>query len=195
MGQHMHDASLTSFDQLEEAAVTFARKLIQRGECSDCVCRALAFASMGLAFDTDNVPSGSRHARCVAGSERAGRASRNDSGAGAALTHDKTTPAARSMVATHGRNFAIRCCQVAGFKCSVCGELTPQNLHVHHRKKLRTAPALAYEPLNLQTLCNTCHNSEEPRNGMPQRGCDIDGNPLRAEMHPWNKAMGDGRNK
>jgi hypothetical protein len=36
------------FDELENQAATFARKLIQRGECSDCVCRALAFAAMGL---------------------------------------------------------------------------------------------------------------------------------------------------
>ena len=45
------------FDELENQAVQFARKLMERGECSDCVCRALAFAAMGLAFDTDNVPS------------------------------------------------------------------------------------------------------------------------------------------
>ena len=45
------------FDELENQAVKFARKLIQRGECSDCVCRALAFAAMGMAFDTDNVAS------------------------------------------------------------------------------------------------------------------------------------------
>ena len=73
----------------------------------------------------------------------------------------------------------------AGFKCSMCGELTPQGLHVHHRKPLKRAAALAYEPLNLMTLCNACHNREEPRNGMPQRGCDIDGNPL-SPLHPWN---------
>ena len=45
------------FDELENQAVTFARNLIERGECSDCVCRALAFAAVGLAFDTDNVDS------------------------------------------------------------------------------------------------------------------------------------------
>ena len=80
----------------------------------------------------------------------------------------------------------------AGFKCSVCGELTPKNLHVHHRKPLKRAPALAYEPLNLMTLCTQCHNETEPRNGTPQRGCDVDGNPL-SEQHPWNRA-GIGKN-
>jgi hypothetical protein len=50
-------AHATDFNELEHQAVRFARKLIRNGECSDCVCRALAFAAMGLAFDTDNVPS------------------------------------------------------------------------------------------------------------------------------------------
>jgi hypothetical protein len=81
----------------------------------------------------------------------------------------------------------------AGFKCSVCGELTPHGLHVHHRKPLKRAAALAYEPQNLMTLCTQCHNAIEPRNGMPQHGCDIDGNPL-SEMHPWNVGRG-GQNK
>ena len=53
----MSHASLTPFDLIEDEAVEFARGLLQRGECSDCVCRALAFASMATAFDTDNVPS------------------------------------------------------------------------------------------------------------------------------------------
>ena len=53
--------------------------------------------------------------------------------------------------------------------------LTPQGLHVHHRKPLKHAPALAYEPLNLMTLCNACHTREEPRNGMPSKGCDAAG--------------------
>ena len=81
----------------------------------------------------------------------------------------------------------------AGFKCSVCGELTPQGLHVHHRKPLKRAAALAYEPQNLLTLCNACHTREEPRNGMPSKRCDVEGNPL-SPQHPWN-AGGDGRNK
>ena len=53
----MAHASLTTFDLIEDEAVEFARKLIQRGECSDCVCRALAFAAVGLAHDTDNAAS------------------------------------------------------------------------------------------------------------------------------------------
>ena len=51
------DGMAHDFDELENQAVKFARKLMERGECSDCVCRALAFAAMGLAFDTDNVAS------------------------------------------------------------------------------------------------------------------------------------------
>ena len=53
----MAHAHSTSFDDLEDQAQAFSRDLLQRGECSDCVCRALAFAAMGLAYDTDNVAS------------------------------------------------------------------------------------------------------------------------------------------
>ena len=67
-------AHATDFDELEEQAVTFARALLERGECSDCVCRALAFAAVGLAFDTDNVASMPRHDGGAAESKRAGRA-------------------------------------------------------------------------------------------------------------------------
>src|SRR5262245_33398930 len=74
----------------------------------------------------------------------------------------------------------------AGFRCNQCGELTLTGLHVHHLKALKRAPALAHEPLNLMPLCGTCHNLEEPRQGKPQRGCDIEGNPLSPD-HPWNR--------
>jgi hypothetical protein len=42
------------FDQLEDQATAFARGLIRRGECSDCVARALVFAAMGLAFESED---------------------------------------------------------------------------------------------------------------------------------------------
>jgi hypothetical protein len=45
------------FDALEGEVLVFARKLIERGECSECVARALAFASMGMAYDCGDVAS------------------------------------------------------------------------------------------------------------------------------------------
>ena len=75
--------------------------------------------------------------------------------------------------------------QAASYRCSQCGELVLHGLHVHHRKPLKCAAALAHEPQNLIPLCVRCHNHEEPRQGR-QRGCDVDGNPL-SELHPWNK--------
>ena len=50
-------AHATDFDELEHQVLAHARSLLERGECSDCVCRALAFCAMGLAHDTDNVAS------------------------------------------------------------------------------------------------------------------------------------------
>ena len=80
----------------------------------------------------------------------------------------------------------------AGFKCSMCGELSPQGLHVHHRKPLNARLLWRLRTVEPDTLCTAVpQHAEEPRNGTPQRGCDIDGNPL-SEMHPWNVG-GDGR--
>ena len=66
----------------------------------------------------------------------------------------------------------------------VAGLPLQQSIETRARVGLRTA-----EPDDV--LCVHCHNREEPRNGTPQRGCDIDGNPLNA-LHPWNVG-GDGQ--
>jgi 5-methylcytosine-specific restriction endonuclease McrA len=65
----------------------------------------------------------------------------------------------------------------------------PGCCHVHHRRPLRQAMALAYEPLNHQALCPSHHSGETNREiaetkGKPERGCDIDGWPT-SRSHPW----------
>ena len=44
--------------------MAFARNLLRQGECPDCMCRALVFAAMALAHETDGVPA--IHATLVA---------------------------------------------------------------------------------------------------------------------------------
>lgn len=77
----------------------------------------------------------------------------------------------------------------AGYQCARCGRvlLGKGELHVHHRKPVKRAPALAFEPQNFTVLCVECHNIVEPRTGSPkpERGCDANGAPL-ADDHPWN---------
>jgi hypothetical protein len=70
-------------------------------------------------------------------------------------------------------------------KCQRCGCFLPHGLHVHHKKPISLAPALALEPLNLEPICVSCHNALEPRAGSQLSVCDVDGNPLHPE-HPWN---------
>jgi hypothetical protein len=67
--------------------------------------------------------------------------------------------------------------------CSLVG--LGQEAHVHHRKALKVAPALALEPLNLMAVCRTCHTEIE--NG-ERRGpvALIDGTPSDPR-HPWNQ--------
>jgi 5-methylcytosine-specific restriction protein A len=79
----------------------------------------------------------------------------------------------------------------ASYQCERCGRVFPGKgeLHVHHRKPVKRAPALSFEPANFMVLCAECHNIVEPRTGVPRLGCDIDGTPLSPE-HPWNKAGG-----
>ena len=73
------------------------------------------------------------------------------------------------------------------FTCSRCGEqVFGRELHAHHIKELKRAPALGLEPLNIRLVCQRCHNIEH---GRGNEGCDIDGFPLSAN-HPWNKAKG-----
>ena len=52
------------------------------------------------------------------------------------------------------------------WKCTSCGKSLVglgRAAHVHHRKELAAAPALATEPLNLRPLCRSCHNRIERR--------------------------------
>src|SRR6476660_8811460 len=52
----------------------------------------------------------------------------------------------------------------AGYICQEpgCTEMLigPGACHVHHRKRLRLAPALAFEPLNHEALCPPHHSIE-----------------------------------
>ncbi|MBN9007334.1 MAG: HNH endonuclease [Rhizobiales bacterium] len=45
-----------------------------------------------------------------------------------------------------------------GFKCRHCG--APGPLEVHHVKRVKDAPELAYDLGNLLTLCKACHSAE-----------------------------------
>jgi hypothetical protein len=78
-----------------------------------------------------------------------------------------------------------------GHRCSNCGRFLPKGLHVHHRKPYTKAPALAFEPANLEPLCGECHNRLEPRSGRPARpgACDEQGYALN-ENHPWFQDKG-----
>ena len=58
----------------------------------------------------------------------------------------------------------------------------PGACHVHHRKALRSAMALAYEPQNHAALCVVHHTEETDREiakaqGKLERGCDVSGQP------------------
>lgn len=46
-----------------------------------------------------------------------------------------------------------------GDECSLCGN-TPNELEVDHIEPLRFAPALAFQPSNLQRLCVDCHKKK-----------------------------------
>jgi len=76
--------------------------------------------------------------------------------------------------------------------CAKCQAFLPGKgqLHVHHRKPVERAPALALEPLNLMVLCSECHNIVEPRTALRKlSACDEQGWPLDPE-HPWNLKTG-----
>lgn len=45
-----------------------------------------------------------------------------------------------------------------GFRCKKCG--ARGRLEVDHIKPVRTHPALAFDPQNLQALCPSCHTSK-----------------------------------
>ena len=67
----------------------------------------------------------------------------------------------------------------------------PGRCHTHHKKPLRQAMSLAFEPLNHQALCPPHHSGETSREiaeakGKPKRGCDLNGWPVSKD-HPWNR--------
>jgi 5-methylcytosine-specific restriction protein A len=67
----------------------------------------------------------------------------------------KLLPADDSVYATHRWKQLSRMVRRQRPVCEVCGnDLATQ---VHHIVPLRQAPQLAYEPTNLQSLCNACH--------------------------------------
>ena len=74
----------------------------------------------------------------------------------------------------------------AGWQCQRCGVSLVgkgQGAHVHHRKPYLVAPSLQSEPLNLEALCRSCHNSRHHE--MERKpGCDEQGNPTDPD-HPW----------
>ena len=79
----------------------------------------------------------------------------------------------------------------AGYQCQRCGvSLVGKGkaAHVHHRKPLAKAPALATEPLNLQALCVSCHDTVH--HAMKRKpACDVYGRPLDVN-HPSSEQSG-----
>ena len=74
----------------------------------------------------------------------------------------------------------------SGYKCQRCGaSLVGKNraAHVHHRKELKAAPALRSEPLNLLSLCRSCHTRKHNEARRPPT-CNVDGTP-NDPKHPW----------
>ncbi|HEY8067074.1 MAG TPA: HNH endonuclease [Methylosinus sp.] len=45
-----------------------------------------------------------------------------------------------------------------GFKCAQCG--SRERLEVHHLRPVRERPDLAFDLVNLKTLCRACHAAE-----------------------------------
>jgi 5-methylcytosine-specific restriction endonuclease McrA len=75
----------------------------------------------------------------------------------------------------------------AGHQCERCKRFLPGKgeLHTHHIKPVKRAPALGLEPLNFAVVCPECHNAIEPRSGAVRlSGCNIDGSPTDPR-HPW----------
>jgi 5-methylcytosine-specific restriction endonuclease McrA len=77
----------------------------------------------------------------------------------------------------------------SGYKCQRCGTSLVglgKACHVHHRKELARAPVLRSEPLNLLSLCRSCHTKEHNEARRPP-ACNVDGTPTDPR-HPWFKA-------
>ena len=75
----------------------------------------------------------------------------------------------------------------SGYKCERCGASLVglrRACHVHHRKELKLAPALRSEPLNLVSLCRSCHTREHNQAKRKIAACDEQGRPLDPS-HPW----------
>ncbi len=72
--------------------------------------------------------------------------------------------------------------------CQYClkyGDITSATV-VDHIEPHRGDEAKAYDPENLQSLCETCHNvhADAKDKGKAMAGCDADGLPLDPD-HPW----------
>jgi 5-methylcytosine-specific restriction endonuclease McrA len=100
------------------------------------------------------------------------------------MPHHRTTPFHGSSEWKRARRIARI---EANYTCVRCHAFLPGKgeLHVHHKKPVVKAMALALEPLNFMVLCPECHNIVEPRTGSRiKSGCDELGRPLDPS-HPW----------
>ena len=113
--------------------------------------------------------------------------------------HDRTragkvTALARIYNSKEWKGSRRQAMHAAGYVCQEPGctaaLIEPGSCHVHHRKPLRQALSLAFEPLNHEALCVPHHSAETNREiakakGKIMRGCDADGYPTDPS-HPWN---------
>ena len=82
----------------------------------------------------------------------------------------------------------------ANYRCQRCGTSLVglgRGVHVHHRKELKAAPALRSEPLNLRSLCRSCHTKEHNEARRPP-AVNVDGTP-NDPNHPWFRTSGGHR--
>jgi predicted HNH restriction endonuclease len=79
----------------------------------------------------------------------------------------------------------------SGYRCQRCNASLlnlGREAHVHHRRKeLRRAPALRIEPLNLMSVCRSCHTALHNEAKRPP-AVNVDGMPTDPD-HPWFKAI------
>jgi predicted HNH restriction endonuclease len=78
----------------------------------------------------------------------------------------------------------------SGYRCQRCNASLlnlGREAHVHHRKELRRAPALRIEPLNLMSVCRSCHTALHNEAKRPP-AVNVDGMPTDPD-HPWFKAI------
>jgi 5-methylcytosine-specific restriction endonuclease McrA len=106
----------------------------------------------------------------------------------------KVTPAMRIYNSKQWKASRRQAMHAADYVCQApgCTEVLvgPGCCHVHHRRRLREAWSLAYEPLNHQALCPSHHSIKTNKEiaeakGKPARsGCDERGWPT-SRSHPW----------